>query len=61
MSSENGGVQRGSAQSDLGGDFSSSKNEPQLHVFGAVFQTFYSTVTGGQNSLSGGKRRLSGS
>ena len=29
-------------------------------AFGVAFPTFYSIVRGGQNSLSGGKRRMRG-
>ena len=39
-------------------------HECSLSVFGVAFPTFYSNVlgktSGGQNSLSGGKRKLSG-
>ena len=52
---------RGSAQRDLSCGFSRSKNEPLLQSkcinFGVAF---HSIVRGAQNSLSGGKRRLSG-
>ena len=53
----------GSAHRDLSGSFSSSKEEPLFcnqSAFGLAFPTFYSIVSGSQNSLCGGKRRLSG-
>ena len=56
-------ISLGSAQSDLSGGFSSSKNKPLLqskYIWNSISQHFYSIVSGGQNSLSGDKRQLSG-
>ena len=50
----------GSGQSDLSGAFSNCKIEPWI-IFGVAFPNTINIVNGGQNSFSGGKRRLSGS
>ena len=53
---------QGSAQSDLSGTCVALRMSHYCNqsAFGAAFPTFYSIVSGGQNSVSGGKRRLSG-
>ena len=49
------GFEEGSAQCDLSGGFSNSKNEPLLQSKCTCY-----SISGGQNSLSDHKRRLSG-
>ena len=52
---------RGSSQSDLSGGFSRSKKEPIIAIKVHLVQHFECfNISGGQNSLSGSKRRLSG-
>ena len=52
---------QGSAQSDQSVSPGSKTSLYYQSAFGVAFPIFYSVVSGGQNSLSDGKRRLSGS